>query len=265
MFVKLSLLCLYLRLSPDKFFRLLVYIMVFVSIAFGISSIFTAALQCRPLSKLWIPEQPGSCVHIITFYYANAAINIITDAIIYLMPIKVLWALQLPKRQRLGLIFLFSLGGIVVVASVIRLAALHILLATADGTWILVNPLNWSTIELHIAVFVTCGPSFKAFMRRYLPRLLGSSSYRRSTGTHLHRRDRMPPYGSYPLSSATRAGETKTVITAITKAKTAETAETESEENIVLPYHGIMRETVVNVDVKDGDGSSFRVKPGTAK
>jgi hypothetical protein len=256
MFIKMSLLFLYLRLSPDKGFRIAVYAMIGLSIAFSISSIFASALQCIPVSMLWNPNQPGHCIDVIAFYYANAAINIVTDVIIYVLPIRVLWGLQLPKRQRLGLAFLFSLGGVVVVASMIRIVTLHQLIHSTDPTWALVSPFNWSTIELHLGIFVTCGPAFKAFFRRYIPRLLGGSSYRRSTANQLHPGD--PHYGSYPLGSKSRAGgETKTVITAISCARQPET---ESEEDIVLPYHGIMRETSINVHSDCGS-----VEPGTAK
>jgi hypothetical protein len=282
MFIKMSLLFLYLRLSPDQIFRTLVYIMIFVSAGFGIGSVCSAALQCRPISKLWIPDTPGSCIHVITFYYANAVINIVTDIIIYALPIRILWALQLPKRQRLGLVLLFSLGGLVVVASLIRLATLKALINSTDPTWSLVSPYNWSTIEIHVGIFITCGPAFKAFVRRYLPRLLGNSSYGRSTGGGRHYLDpRHPHYGSYPLSSAKRTGDhgtlsvgatTKTVISAVARGKQSET---ESEENIILSYQGIIRETTVNVEVGEvggddaekgsGYSASAEVEPGTAK
>lgn len=38
-----------------------------------------------------------------------------------------------------------------------------------------VSPLNWSTIEINLAIFVTCVPSFKAFIRYHSPTLLGST------------------------------------------------------------------------------------------
>lgn len=65
---------------------------------------------------------------------------------------------------------------------------------------------------------------------------------------------------------------TKTVISAVRRGKQSEN---ESEENIILPYQGIIRETTVNVEVGEvggddvergsGHSASAGVEPGTAK
>jgi hypothetical protein len=266
MFIKLSLLSLYLRLSRQRAFRILVCVMVAVTICFGMGSIFTVALQCRPLSMLWNPDQPGKCIRVVDFYYANAGINIVTDVVIYLLPIKVLWGLQIPKRQRIGLMFLFGLGGLVVATSIIRVFTLHSLLNSTDQTWDVVSPYNWSGIELNVAIFITCGPAFKAFIRRHFPLVLGSS-YKRTSGHLQQARDNH----SFPLSSHHRHSKSKTMVTTVTTR--AKQPDSESEENIVLPYHGIMRKVSVNVEVRDSDTASGTAsveperaaEPGTAK
>jgi hypothetical protein len=156
-------------------------------------------------------------------------------------------------RQRIGLVFLFSLGGLVVVASLIRIATLTQLLDSTNPTMSLVSPYNWSTIEVHTGIFITYGPAFKAFVRSYIPQLLGNSSYRRSAGDSRTRPDHHDShYGSYPLHSPPRADGTKTVIAAVGPKQ----PETESEENIILPSQGIIAETSINVDVRDTNGAS---------
>ena len=45
---------------------------------------------------------------------ACAALNVFTDLVILILPIPIVWSLQLPKRQRLVLIGIFSLGGMLV-------------------------------------------------------------------------------------------------------------------------------------------------------
>lgn len=113
MFIKLSLLAFYLRLAPNNpVFRTAVYVMIFVAASFGIGSIMSAALQCIPISMLWDTTVEGSCININTFYFANSALNIITDMIIYILPIPILWKLQLPVIQRVGLCAVLGLGGL---------------------------------------------------------------------------------------------------------------------------------------------------------
>jgi len=66
--IKLSLLTFYLRLSQENYFRRFIYVMVFVTIGFGIGSITTVALQCIPLSMIWDSSKTGSCLQLQYFY-----------------------------------------------------------------------------------------------------------------------------------------------------------------------------------------------------
>lgn len=50
------------------------------------------------------------CVNINAFYLANAAVNISTDFLTYTLPIKMVTKLQMPKRQKIGLGVMMSLG-----------------------------------------------------------------------------------------------------------------------------------------------------------
>lgn len=60
---------------------------------------------------LWDPGQTGHCVHIDTFYVANAGLHILTEILIYALPIQTLWKLHLPLKQKLGLCGLMGLGA----------------------------------------------------------------------------------------------------------------------------------------------------------
>jgi hypothetical protein len=112
MFVKLSLCAFYLRLSVDERFRMAVYVIATICIAYGIASILTSAFLCIPLSKLWNPNEDGHCINAELFYFVNAGLNVATDTIIYILPMRPLWKLPLPRRQRIGLLFLFALGAL---------------------------------------------------------------------------------------------------------------------------------------------------------
>lgn len=60
---------------------------------------------------LWDASQPGHCIDVNSFYFANAGIHILTEILIYLLPIRTLWNLHLPARQKLGLCGLLSVGA----------------------------------------------------------------------------------------------------------------------------------------------------------
>ena len=92
------------------------YVVVVVVIGFGIGSITAVLFQCLPLSSLWDPEAAigAKCIKLVDFYYANAAINLTADVVILFLPVKILWGLHMPLRQRIGLCGLFGLGGLYV-------------------------------------------------------------------------------------------------------------------------------------------------------
>lgn len=105
-----------MRLSNGPGFLALVYVVMVMVIGFGIGSIAAVLFQCLPLSSLWDPVAAVSakCIKLVDFYYANAAISLSLDVVILCLPIRVLWGLHMPIRQRIGLCALFGLGGLYV-------------------------------------------------------------------------------------------------------------------------------------------------------
>lgn len=95
------------------------YVVIFAVIGFGIGSVAAVLLQCLPLSSLWDAEaaKGAKCIKLVDFYYANAAINLTADVVILFLPIRILWGLHMPLRQRVSLCALFGLGGLYVIIS----------------------------------------------------------------------------------------------------------------------------------------------------
>jgi hypothetical protein len=85
--VKHALLLFYLELTCTPRCIHLIYFMHFVAFGFGFSSILVSVFQCRP-------------------------IMLVTDCVLYAMPLVFTWGLQLRSRQRWGLKILFGLGGL---------------------------------------------------------------------------------------------------------------------------------------------------------
>ncbi|RPA95801.1 hypothetical protein L873DRAFT_1837050 [Choiromyces venosus 120613-1] len=174
-FVKASLLALYLHLSPRRTYRSLSYILLVLVVGHIISSLTVIIFQCTPVPYLWDKTMKGRCIQTKIFYFANAGLNILTDVLIYLLPMPILWGIQLPKRQKVGLCAIFSLGALACAASIVHLLYLPELLDSQDPTWTIVDSFNWSIIELHAAIFAACISSLKILIKRHFPNLLGTS------------------------------------------------------------------------------------------
>lgn len=111
---KISILLLYRRIFPNRWFRTLVMYLLVAIAAFASGSTSGSMLQCWPISRNWNRTGPGNCLDITALWYANAAGSIISDLVILFIPLPLIIRLQLPFNQKLGLIVIFSLGGLFV-------------------------------------------------------------------------------------------------------------------------------------------------------
>ena len=76
----------------------------------GFGVIVISSATCIPFEKLWMPTIPGGCINLPKLYYGSQIPNIITDAIILMMPVKVVWNLHVSKTRKYLLLGIFALG-----------------------------------------------------------------------------------------------------------------------------------------------------------
>jgi hypothetical protein len=173
---KLSILCLYLRIFSEPWFRRTCWACVVVILGYSLASIVASIFQCTPIPHYWDKSKypTGTCIDFTTFWYANAIYNIITDFVILVSPPRVVWKLRLPLRQRLGLMAVFGLGIFVFTTSILRMTTLdHSGKAhdTSEGT--LISTI-WSMIETSAAVVCACLPMLRTPLKKAAPHLFPS-------------------------------------------------------------------------------------------
>ena len=124
-FIKLSILVFYRRLFPrentNSRWRACHWALCIASVGFGIIQCCGIIFQCTPIAFFWDPTIPGGhCINISAFFrFANIA-NLLTDILILVMPIPIVWTLRLDRHKKIGVCGLFLLGGFVCIASVMR-------------------------------------------------------------------------------------------------------------------------------------------------
>ncbi|KAF7884061.1 uncharacterized protein EAF01_011484 [Botrytis porri] len=175
---KIAILILYLRLATSKVLRSLIWgVMAFVALT-SLSCVVATIFQCTPISKAW--EQPvtdkGSCIQINALFYANAGLDIFQDLVIYILPMRMLYSIQIPRRQKYVLMIVFAVGGFVVVTGMIRLYYLQGAQASQDPSYDNVGGAVWSSIECNIGVVCASLPHFKPLFDRFFPSLMGRSA-----------------------------------------------------------------------------------------
>lgn len=137
------------------------------------------------------------------------------------------------------------------VAGVVRLATLKSLLSSSNPTINIVTPLNWSFIELNTSIFIAGAPAMKAFLRRLMPTLLGSSYSPTGKTKYGSKQSRPTHHNSIPLGSVSaKGGPTWVKNTAVVSGPEEgrdRDSDNGSQENILQSYHGILQEVTVSV------------------
>ncbi|OCL10973.1 hypothetical protein AOQ84DRAFT_288161, partial [Glonium stellatum] len=169
--VKFSILAFYCIIAAQKVFRIAVYTTMGIIAAFTIAMVFVNAFECAKPSDAWSVEillqGSGSCRDLHPIYYGQAAFNILSDTVILVLPMPVLLSLQMHKNKRIALVGIFSVGFVAVIASIVRVYALHVW-ATGltdtpyNGAYILL----WSQIEINAAIISASIPSLKPLFKR---------------------------------------------------------------------------------------------------
>ncbi len=89
----------------------LAYGVMFLSIAWGFFVIIAGAALCTPFEFNWNKLlQHGKCGKQDDIYVAIAAWAIVCDFFLFLLPIPMVWKLQMPKVHKIALSAVFALG-----------------------------------------------------------------------------------------------------------------------------------------------------------
>ena len=92
--------------------RMICWTFLWITVAVCLETFFTGVFQCFPVAKFWDATIEGKCVDTAALYYANAAINIVQDISLVVLPFFMLRGLIMPKREKISLILILGLGGV---------------------------------------------------------------------------------------------------------------------------------------------------------
>lgn len=80
------------------------------------------------------------------------------------LPIRLIWHLQMPRTQKLGIIALFGIGTILITIATLRVVQIGSKAQSSSqpsASWLAL----WGTIECAIAVVIGCCPAFVSLIR----------------------------------------------------------------------------------------------------
>lgn len=112
MLIKLSILLLYKRIFTIKSMRYAIYTVGAFVLANLLSNCLALGFQCTPVARFWNHELPGHCVNTPVLIRLASMFPMLTDFAIYIMPMPVIWRLQMTVRRKIELTLVFAIGGL---------------------------------------------------------------------------------------------------------------------------------------------------------
>ncbi|KAK7547085.1 hypothetical protein BKA81DRAFT_331784 [Phyllosticta paracitricarpa] len=166
--VKFSLLALYRRLMNGlKAYITLWWCLVIFCAVTLVGAIVSNFTSCSSMHA-WFT--PGLCAtprdiqaQIASLYY-SFAVDVLTDLMIMVLPIRLIWNLQMPRSEKIGIGGLFCAALVCVLFAILRVVQVGVKSksnSTPSSSWLAL----WAIIESSVAVWIGCCPAFAAFWR----------------------------------------------------------------------------------------------------
>ncbi|OAX79009.1 hypothetical protein ACJ72_06678, partial [Emergomyces africanus] len=125
---KVSILFFYLRIFPSERFKIICYVVLCITIGYGMAFVLAALFQCTPVHLAWDrwdgEQENYTCSNINLLGWVSAAIDIILDVVIITLPTKQLMGLALSLKKKIHVVFMFGVGFFVTTISIARLKSL---------------------------------------------------------------------------------------------------------------------------------------------
>ncbi|KAF3154777.1 hypothetical protein TWF225_007298 [Orbilia oligospora] len=180
--IKVSLLLFYHQLSAWRPLRISVYVTGFICFANAMCGVFLWVYQCTT-PNLWdhmvdLSNNMSCPLDQMTVLMAVGGVGIFTDVVIWLIPIPMVWQLQLNTRERVLAVCTFGVGLVACVGSVMRLVAIRRFLyyGNEDGNDSR-DPINaWAVVEMNLALICACVPALRALVVKHVPRIISRTS-----------------------------------------------------------------------------------------
>ncbi|KAF3919087.1 hypothetical protein ABW21_db0204760 [Orbilia brochopaga] len=165
MFTKVSILCFYLRFASEKSLRFLIYLVLVFFVVWSVGLVIPMIAQCQPVASTWEFLGPGQrkCISYGAYKKLNLAqglVNLVSDVILFCLPLPTVLAMKRPRKERAWLIGLFGLGLLVCLFAGLRLKALYKTFH-GDQSWYGYELWLWVSLEVHIGIIIASLPGIR--------------------------------------------------------------------------------------------------------
>lgn len=160
---KIVLLLFYVRIFSNPKFKVAVYAIATFVIAWCPAVFLTDLFQCKPVAFGWDKTLSGggTCIDVLAFFRYIAVPAVMSDAAVLVLPLPLIWQLNMTQKQKMALSGVFVLGSLGLIASIVRMVIFFQSEAFADPTWDAVTLLAWTMVEVDAVLIAACLPPLR--------------------------------------------------------------------------------------------------------
>ncbi|KAL4919807.1 hypothetical protein BDW62DRAFT_34045 [Aspergillus aurantiobrunneus] len=182
--IKLSISWMLIRVAEGrKGYIYIQYATIAIFTLMNVVALIFILTNCIPVEAAWessLLENGGHCqpAHVLTdVYYATTAVNIATDWVTALMPIPLLWNVQLDRNSKTAVIGLMSLGILASLSACIRLKYTINLTNQTDFLFAVANVVIWGFAENAVGMVVGNVATLRPLFRKLLDHTVRRTGY----------------------------------------------------------------------------------------
>ena len=138
--IKLSILFIVVRIfAPYRKVTTFIYVFLSVLLAYTTAAAIAKICICMPIDSFWLGTgvTHGRCLKHLEIVLTDTIISIVSDITILILPLTLIWSLQISKTEKLRVLIILAAGGLACVTSVVRLVWVIQYQDSTDHTYVI--------------------------------------------------------------------------------------------------------------------------------
>jgi len=173
LFIRLSIAVFLIRICIKRVLKIIIYVSMTMITGFSIFYFFLVLFQCSPVDYFWnqYKGEQGECMNpaaVPDASIAHSAVSFTADWVLGLLPIALIWNLQMNRRTKISLGCILATGLLAGVATMIRIPYIKVLTITDDFLYATTDVAIWSTVEAGLGVVAASAYTLRPLFRSLL-------------------------------------------------------------------------------------------------
>ncbi|KAL2193357.1 hypothetical protein P885DRAFT_45409 [Corynascus similis CBS 632.67] len=142
-----------LRLSTSRRLRWIVIGTMIFTVLSATGNFLTVFFQCRPLALTWDTSVEGTCIppsHLKFAAFFNSSVAALTDVIFALLPVPLLWKVQMNWKVKSAVTAILSLGIFAAVSAIVKITFLGAYGQHGDFLWDSADITIWYVLTTYL-------------------------------------------------------------------------------------------------------------------